>query len=317
MPRCSGSQLAPYSSTLYRYVRCHDGLVALRTIQVWFQCSFLHCVYPLQHMDGTDMSTSHQSRASLVTTEETTPIRLLLLSDTRFFPVILFSAIQASKLGASLKFILPLLSSLLVQWSLTMTSLNFCSVYPLWFLNSNSMCSALDYCCKEYNPKGQAGVILKTLFYVAVQSMTFRTFTQAQGPSILFLRATEDTGVTQMSFCHKTPFREKMERLDQVIFSRSLPRWAVLWPCSVPVLGAPVAGDAVGFQGLSARWHPVTDACETVLGLPGTFPLREAGDSYAWLGEGVAELNKVCFGFVFVSLLSDRTKSCESKTTLV
>lgn len=176
-----------------------------------------------------------KSTASLGTAKETTLIHLALLSDSGFLPVILFAAIQASELGTSLRFVLPLLSSLFVRRSLTMTSLNFCSVYPLWFLNSNSMCSALEYCCKGYNPKGQAGVILKMLFYAAVQSMTLRIVTRTQGPCILFLWATEDTGVTQMSFCHQIPFGEKLERLAQMIF-RGPFHPGLLCDCSMPVL---------------------------------------------------------------------------------
>lgn len=131
-----------------------------------------------------------------------------------FFPVILFSAIRASELWAGLRFILPLLSSLLVRWSLSMMSLNFCSAYPLWFLNSKSICSASVY----NNPKGQAGVILKTRVYVAILSVTFRTFARAQRPRVSCPWARGGTGVTRMPLRHPLEFREKRERSHPVIF---------------------------------------------------------------------------------------------------
>lgn len=224
-----------------------------------------------------------------------------------FFPVILFSAIRASELWAGLRFILPLLSSLLVRWSLSMMSLNFCSAYPLWFLNSKSICSASVY----NNPKGQAGVILKTRVYVAILSVTFRTFARAQRPRVSCPWARGGTGVTRMPLRHPLEFREKRERSHPVIFPAPFhPRGrAPFPPCGwrggLAASLRQVAPPHRGWGRLRAgrregspegrRYPRGGTAPSGLVGTPG------AG-RHPRGGTGAAGRRKVCLGVVLVSL---------------
>lgn len=52
MLRRSGS---PLGAASWQYVRCHDGLAALETVQARFQCSFSLGVYPLVYMEDTGL----------------------------------------------------------------------------------------------------------------------------------------------------------------------------------------------------------------------------------------------------------------------
>lgn len=174
-----------------------------------------------------------KSRASLVTAKETPLIHLVLLSDTRFWLVILFAAIQASELGTSLRFVLPLLSSLLVQWSLTMTSLNFCSIYSLCFLNS--MGSALDYCCKEYNPKGWSRRNSENT--VLCDCSVNDTLNCHSAPGTLYIAAVGYRRHRSNAdvLLSRNPVQRENGKVGPDDFWKSFPPWSVR-DCSVPVL---------------------------------------------------------------------------------
>lgn len=105
--------------------------------------------------------------------------------------------------------------------SLTRNFYNLCSDCPLWILNNNSMCPDPIYCRVEYDPKGQAGRLLRTPFCMAIFSVMFQT---RGGGWESFLRGTGEVEAVWTSLCHRTSFREK-------VLLSNLCRWC----CRLPI----------------------------------------------------------------------------------